>query len=547
MSRRVRNIIIGVTVAVVIAVAVLFGVWGIALAQLKNSVVQYKSGVWDETLVWGADVSVSGGRVSYSGAGEYDPDDNALYYTFDVPYGEEFKVLTLTDVHYRNDGWWGNWIYAEYAQNDKTDRDIKELVEETSPDLIIFTGDVQTGSMNDLNYERLVEFMDGLGIPWTMVFGNHDGEHRADKPYVMNILQKSSTCIFRQGPVDLGIESKDIPDIDSQVLSYDSERDPQAGGLGNTVIHLRDPQTREIYYAFILMDSGDWQNMQSNITAKQREAMGKRPFSRVGVGFTNRQIGWYEWVIDSLAGYNAALGKDCPQTALVCHIPFSTADYATILGSYPEWGSRYGASYSNDGRYRNNDLPFHTESGWSRPADKAYIEVDSSSDAYKAMSDADAFAYNGVEKEGYSAISQFWLLADETYRSDYLAGNNPSYPQPLNLRTLLDKIAQGYEIHKNNDLFYRELWSRGSTINVITGHNHCDGYEVTLDGITYTSVVKTGDIYVDKECDMGNRGGSLFTIRGGSGGVQVSSKAYYTRITDYTSKRYVRPVTDDSL
>lgn len=41
---------------------------------------------------------------------------------------------------------------------------------------------------------------------------------------------------------------------------YD-ETDKYAGGLGNTVINLRDKDTGLIYYAFVLMNTGDWQNM----------------------------------------------------------------------------------------------------------------------------------------------------------------------------------------------------------------------------------------------------------------------------------------------
>src|SRR5699024_1944949 len=105
---------------------------------------------------------------------------------------------------------------------------------------------------------------------------------------------------------------------------------PYAGGLGNTVIHLRDPGSGEIYYAFILMDTGDWQNLLSNQTAKNRADLGARPYSRTGVGLTNRQIEWYKWVVDGLTSYNRSVGvsagQSTPESMLICHIGMKAMD-----------------------------------------------------------------------------------------------------------------------------------------------------------------------------------------------------------------------------
>ena len=65
---------------------------------------------------------------------------------------------------------------------------------------------------------------------------------------------------------------------------------------------------------------------------------------------------------------------------------------------------------------------------------------------------------------------------------------------------------------------------------------------MVFDGITYTSVVKTGDIYCDKECDMGNHCGSLFVITENHGEISVDSRAIYTKMQNIPSKRYPRPV-----
>ena len=105
-------------------------------------------------------------------------------------------------------------------------------------------------------------------------------------------------------------------------------------------------------------------------------------------------------------------------------------------------------------------------------------------------------------------------------------------------------IDRGYAIHRENDVFLSTIIEKGSTKRVVTGHNHCDGYEVLFDGITYTSVVKTGSIYVDKDCDMENRGGSKFVITNKGDKATVTSSAVYTMKHDYKSTRFPRPVED---
>ena len=503
-------------------------IWGVSRVMLKSEENMMVSGEWEE--------------INWSAAQEFDPLDESLYHTIDVPKGEPFRLLALTDIHYRNGGWYGTW--ALNYQNSKTDRDLRELAKEADPDLIIVCGDIETGTLNDMNYKHFTEVMDGIGIPWTVVFGNHDAEHRSDKSGLMSYLLRSEYSVFRQGPTNLGIEKEEC--LDSSL--YDPDIDKYAGGLGNTVINLRDPDSGQIYYAFILMDTGDWQNMAGNQTAKHRADKGARPFSRTGVGLTNRQIKWYEWVVDGLSSYNQSLGADedsaAPESMFICHIGMKAMDYAAILSQYENsWGGHY-----TKGGYDHNDLPFHTEAEWSRPADRPYIEYDTSDENITSdpvlMQRVEEYNQNSAEQSGNDAIAQYWLLADNTKREDYISGRNKDYPQPMHIRELVSIIDEAYAVHRGNDLFLSAVLEKGSTNRIVTGHNHCDGYEVVFDGITYTSVVKTGDIYADKECDMGNHGGSLFVITNHNRTISVESRAIFTKKSDYLSKRYPRPVAE---
>ena len=514
-----------IAICIILAVVIIpTVVWGISRLQLKKENAKRISGTWVETN-WSAD-------------DKFNPDDETLYHTIDFDSSKEFRLLCLTDIHYRNGGWYGTWTIN--YQNTKTDRDIREMTEEVKPDLILATGDLETGTLNDKNYEAFVKVMDSLGVPWTIVFGNHDAEHRADKPAIMNILQKSENGIFRQGPTNLGITKDRV--IDESV--YDENTDKYAGGLGNTVINLRDRDTGIIYYAFILTDTGDWQNMYGNMQAKNRLDVGHRPFSRVGVGLTDRQIEWYKWVIDGLTEYNESKGGKMPETMFVSHIGMKIYEYALILSQYD---NEFGGKYSETG-FDNNDLPFSADTEWCSPSDRPYIEYDSSD---KTLTEnpiiaekVKSFNENAVEKIGNDALAQYWILGDNERRQDYIDGKNETYPNPKHIDELIADLTEGYKIHKENDMFVKAVYEKGSTKRMISGHNHCDGYEVTFDGITYDSIVKTGDIYVDKDWDMGNHGGTFFTIKQNGDSIEITSKALYTRKTDYVSTRYPRPVED---
>lgn len=86
--------------------------------------------------------------------------------------------------------------------------------------------------------------------------------------------------------------------------------------------------------------------------------------------------------------------------------------------------------------------------------------------------------------------------------------------------------AAAYEEYKANDTFFAKIYALGSTKHMASGHNHCDGYTVSYDSITYTSIVKTGDNYTSKDWDNGNRGGSFFKFQFGST-VKIEVSPYY--------------------
>lgn len=79
-----------------------------------------------------------------------------------------FRILVAADLHTDNDE----------AANARTWGDIKTLLNRFEPNLLVVLGDVWCG---DNQPDRAVEWMrrdltvlDGLGVPWAFVWGNHD-------------------------------------------------------------------------------------------------------------------------------------------------------------------------------------------------------------------------------------------------------------------------------------------------------------------------------------------------------------------------------------
>ena len=97
---------------------------------------------------------------------------------------------------------------------DRCFKQLRETINATKPDLIIFTGDLVYGKWDDNGscFLALVEFMESFGIPWAPVFGNHDNESKMGVDWQCEQLEKAENCLFLQrnltgnGNYTVGIE-----------------------------------------------------------------------------------------------------------------------------------------------------------------------------------------------------------------------------------------------------------------------------------------------------------------------------------------------------
>ena len=184
-----------------------------------------------------------------------------------------FKILQLTDLHYHLP-----------HKTKETDNIVKKLVSDTQPDLIVITGDSVFGPTNMTYTKHVAKLMDRLQTPWTIVYGNHDDEGKADKYWMGNVYENAKYSLYSNGPCNIG-------------------------GTGNYAVNLtKDGQP---FYSVIMMDSNRVTQYKGN------EEYGS---------FTPSQVTWYSWLCDGLK----ANGYD--KSMMFFHIPFPE-----YLDAYEYW------------------------------------------------------------------------------------------------------------------------------------------------------------------------------------------------------------------
>lgn len=116
--------------------------------------------------------------------------------------GKPFRILQLTDVHL------GGGLIS--SKKDKMALNaVKKIVKASDADFIVVTGDIaypfwiNGGTHNNIKPCRMFSaLMKELGIPWTMVFGNHDSEAFAkySKEKLGDFYASQENCLFEKGP-----------------------------------------------------------------------------------------------------------------------------------------------------------------------------------------------------------------------------------------------------------------------------------------------------------------------------------------------------------
>lgn len=225
-------------------------------------------------------------------AATYDPETG--FYTIRADH-EGFKILQLTDTHI------GGSVTTIGLDRRAFDA-CYDLIRRTQPDLIVITGDLvypiplQSFSTNNLvPLWQLAEFMNNVGIPWAMVYGNHDTE------LIAKYDVKTLNGIFRQMKNDPACP-----------LLY-ADIQPDIYGRYNQLLRIENPDGSLERVCF-LIDSNDYVTGSSEVNN----------YDSVHAD----QIDWYCKTVDALAREE---GRTVPSFVFM-HIPFRAfADAADAL------------------------------------------------------------------------------------------------------------------------------------------------------------------------------------------------------------------------
>lgn len=177
---------------------------------------------------------------------------------------DEIKILQLTDVQFQN-----------YLNGNLVFNSVKKMIEKTTPDMVVFTGDNMGNKGKEEHLSAFVRFMDEFELPWAVVMGNHDYTSQTPMDVQCALYENSEYCLFQKGSI-----------VESNGNYY-----------YNVVWENRAP------YSLIFMDSQE-------------------------DGFTKEHVAWYEQTVQTLQAQNSG---EPVSSFLFYHIPTVETEYAWEL------------------------------------------------------------------------------------------------------------------------------------------------------------------------------------------------------------------------
>lgn len=200
--------------------------------------------------------------------------------------GKPFQILMLTDLQ----------LDVPFKSKKYLKSSIQEMVDQNKPDLIVLAGDNVAGVLMHFHIKTVVSILEDLGVPWAVVFGNHDREFGNNLNYHAELFLNAENCLFEVGPASVD-------------------------GLGNYVINIEEEG--KVVYSLFLMDS------HGEIVTETEKYFDT---------LRGSQVQWYQ---DNVAAIRAQEGRDVP-SMMFSHIPVpeyrlaynlaeSGSDQATLL------------------------------------------------------------------------------------------------------------------------------------------------------------------------------------------------------------------------
>lgn len=273
---------------------------------------------------------------------KYNIDKDAYILTVDKK--SDFKILNLTDLQL-SEGMSQKRINRTYEL-------VRQLVKETNPSIVTFTGDNTWLKNSKKAVKRFVKEIDNIciefDVPWAPILGNHDAESDVDGNWIFDEYLQAQNIIFNYK--ENANRSKDL-----------AKGPMNISGVGNYVINVKSAIDDEIFHSMIMMDThslGSYSTIDSvNIGSEKINLTGlneseklklnewitkdgyifapsedenNNGYTVVGTGYDyikENQIHWYEYMVKGLA---ASTGAPV-ESSLFIHIPLPEYNMAAKI------------------------------------------------------------------------------------------------------------------------------------------------------------------------------------------------------------------------
>lgn len=209
--------------------------------------------------------------------------------------GKDFKILNLADIQLTKDEVLTDSNVATFAY-----KLIRELIEETKPDLILLLGDQGYGEIAPIN--AISSIVDSYNIPWAYVFGNHDqGCNELSIKEQVGLYASYPNCIAKYGPEEITGSNTGVP------------------RAGNYIINIveRDEESFHIVRSLFMLNSGS--EYVEEIPSEQR--LNNSYYEHL----SEKQLEFYKWGLESSRKYSN--GKYSKSTVIE-HMPITAYAFA---------------------------------------------------------------------------------------------------------------------------------------------------------------------------------------------------------------------------
>ena len=273
---------------------------------------------------------------------KYNIDKDAYILTVDKK--SDFKILNLTDLQL-SEG-------MSQKRINRTYKLVRQLIQETNPSIVTFTGDNTWLKNSKKAVKRFVKEIDEIciefDVPWAPILGNHDAESDVDGNWIFDEYLQAQNIIFNYK--ENANRSKDL-----------AKGPINISGVGNYVINVKSAIDDEIFHSMIMMDThslGSYSTIDSvnigsekiNLTGLNEseksklngwitkdgcifapsEDVNNNEYTVVGTGYDyikRNQIHWYEYMVKGLAEYNGTPAE----STLFIHIPLPEYNMAAKI------------------------------------------------------------------------------------------------------------------------------------------------------------------------------------------------------------------------